>query len=50
MPQNMNFSKKVEYVNGTYRGYLNGIVATSLLSTKEEVLDLLEYIENILNF
>jgi hypothetical protein len=45
----MKFIKKIEYVHGSYRGYLNGFVATSLFGTREETQDQLDYLEEILN-
>lgn len=45
----MKFIKKIEYVHGSYRGYLNGFVATSLFGTREEAQEQLDYLEEILN-
>jgi hypothetical protein len=45
----MKFTKKIEYVHGSYRGYLNGISATAIFDTKEEAQEQLNYLENILN-
>jgi hypothetical protein len=45
----MKFIKKIEYVHGSYRGFLNGFLATSLMGTREEVKEQLDYIESILN-
>jgi hypothetical protein len=44
----MKFIKKIEYVHGSYRGFLNGFLATSLMGTREEVDNQLNELENIL--
>lgn len=40
--------KRIEYIHGSYRGFLNGYLATSILGTKEEVIEQLNDIEKIL--
>lgn len=41
--------KRIEYIHGSYRGFLNGYLATSIMGTKEEVVEQLNDIERILS-
>lgn len=45
----MNFKKNIKYNHGSYTGFLNGVLATSMMGTQEEVKEQLDYIESILN-
>ena len=44
----MQFKKTIEYVHGSYKGFLNGYLATSILDTKEDVIKQLNILEELL--
>jgi len=44
----MVFKRNIEYIHGSYRGFLNGFLATSIMGTREEVDNQLNELENIL--
>jgi hypothetical protein len=44
----MVFKRKIDYIHGSYRGFLNGFLATSIMGTSEEVNEQLDELENIL--